>query len=140
MRAIIAATLIVLSGVAAADAPKSGSMMAPAIVDLCNSLALSALPIGGNVSLRGVVHSDIEASWLYGERCHDVTVKLAYKTSGPSLVACLSGHADARCGGLRHNDQVVVVTGVLLSMRPAEPAPLPLSLGEVRVTAFRVVE
>ena len=48
------------------------------LVDVCNIQQVPQAMVGKVISIRGRVHSDIEASWLWGDACPQVFVGLQY--------------------------------------------------------------
>ncbi len=95
--------------------------------------------VGKIISIRGRIHSDVESSWIYGDACPDTIVRLRYRTPGPSLISCLTGSGDSRCGGLSRNEQLAVVEGILAERRdkPRSSRGLPVETGAIEVTRFR---
>ena len=112
------------------------------VIDVCLAWEIPGSAVGEFISIKGRVHSDIEGSWIYGDACPDKMVRLSYAAASPSLVGCLAGNGHVRCGGLRRNEQLVVVTG-LLKMKGSVQRTLqglPLAAAEVQVVGFRAVE
>lgn len=112
------------------------------VIDICHVWAIPKSVVGQHVAIKGRVHSDIEASWIYGDACPDTIVRLTSGPGGPSLVDCIAGASDRRCGGLRGNEQLVVVTGLLKMKNSGRKTVhgLPVAAAEVQVFAFELVK
>lgn len=109
-------------------------------IDVCRIPSIPKTMVGRTVSIRGRIHSDVESSWIYGDACPDTIVRLRYRTSGPSLITCLTGSGDSRCGGLPQNEQLAIVQGVLTERhsRSKSSQGLPFDTATIEVTKFRI--
>lgn len=141
-RVSVALAAVTSAALAADVVPAVERTVGGRVIDVCQAWAIPSSAVGKLIAIRGRVHSDAEASWVYGDACHDTMIRLTYAPTGPSLVGCIAGNGDPRCGGIWRSEQVAVVTGMLKvkAMGSRARQGLPLAAGEVQVVGFQVVE
>ncbi len=141
MRSALAAVLAFACGVAGLAAHVEADDLATGrAIDVGRAQSIPKAMVGKTVSIRGRIHSDVESSWIYGDACPDIIVRLRYRAAGPSLISCLTGSGDSRCGGLSRNEQLAVVEGILTERRDRLKSPqgLPVDTATIEVTKFLV--
>ena len=140
MRLALAAALAFACGIAGmATHVEAANSPAGYAIDVCGAQFIPRSMLGKIVVIRGRIHSDVEGSWIYGDACPDTIVRLRYRASGPSLISCLTGSGDSRCGGLSQNEQLAIVEGTLIAKRdrPKPSQGLPANAATIEVTKFR---
>jgi hypothetical protein len=143
MRSALTGVLMFACGAAGSAAHvEAANLAAGHPIDVCRAQSIPKATVGKLISIHGRIQSDVESSWIYGDACPNIVVRLRYRASGPSLISRLTDSGDSRCGGLSRNGQLAIVEGFLTGKRdmPASSRGLPVEAGTIEVTSLGLNE